>query len=60
MNEAGDRCTLVSFDKRGHGFFNGSSFRATNDDEDFQSTMDKSIEFLTAIGFLEAPRSKTQ
>jgi acetyl esterase len=58
MNEAGNRCTLVSFDKRGHGFFNGSSFRVKNSDDDFNTTMDESIEFLAELGFLEPLKSK--
>ena len=50
MNAAGNKCVLVPFDKKGHGFFNGSFFRPKNSDDDFNTTMDKSIEFLSALG----------
>jgi acetyl esterase len=53
MKDAGNKCRLVPFDKKGHGFFNGSFFRRKNGDNDFNITMDKSIEFLTDFGFLE-------
>ena len=53
MKDAGNRCILVPFDKKGHGFFNGSFFLARNGDDDFNMTMDKSIEFLTELGFVK-------
>jgi len=42
----------VSFEGRRHSFFNGSGFRRNNTDEDFNTTMEKSIEFLRSIKFL--------
>lgn len=53
MKDAGNSCTLVPFENKKHGFFNGSLFRPTNTDEAFNITMDKSIEFLTAHGYLQ-------
>ena len=52
MNEAGNECALVSFDGAGHGFFNGSFFRAKNGDDAFNQTMKHSLEFLTAHRYL--------
>ena len=51
MKEAGNQCTLVPFKGKGHGFFNGSFFRAKNTDEDFDVTMAKSLEFLKSLGY---------
>jgi len=55
MKEAGNQCTLVAFENKKHGFFNGSWFRSKNNDKDFKLTMDKSISFLTDLGFLKEP-----
>jgi len=52
MKEAGNHCVLVPFEGRRHGFFNGSGFRRNNTDEDFNTTLEKSIEFLKSIKFL--------
>ena len=52
MNEAGNQCTLVEFDHKIHGFFNGSWFRPESDDLDFHATMLKSSAFLAELGFL--------
>jgi acetyl esterase/lipase len=52
MQEAGNVCMLVPFAGRGHGFFNGTFFRPENDGTDYESTLTRSIEFLTAHGFL--------
>jgi len=52
MKEAGNNCTLIPFEGKGHGFFNGSYFRPKNDDEDFNVTMEKSVAFLKELGFL--------
>ena len=49
MNESGNICELIPFEGKGHGFFNGSFFRKNNTDDDFNITMEKSIEFLTKI-----------
>ncbi len=51
MEEAGNRCVLVPFENRDHGFFNGSFFRKVSD-KDFTTTMEKGVEFLVDIGFL--------
>lgn len=53
MTEAGNECVLVPFEGKDHGFFNGSSFRKTRDDADFETTMQRSIEFLSAHDFLK-------
>lgn len=53
MKDAGNTCVLVPFDGKDHGFYNGSHFRPRNDDADFNVTMEKSIDFLTGLGFLE-------
>ena len=52
MKDAGNRCILVPFEKKGHGFFNGSFFRPKNGDDDFSQCMNKSVEFLSALGFV--------
>jgi len=52
MKDAGNKCMLVPFDKKGHGFFNGAFFKPENGDDDFNTTMVKSIEFLTELGFI--------
>jgi acetyl esterase len=46
MKEAGNECVLVPFEGKNHGFFNGSFFRKSNGDEDYDLTMSKSVEFL--------------
>ena len=51
MKKAGNQCTLVAFDGKGHGFFNGSSFRAKSSDLDFDLTMKQSLEFLKSLGY---------
>ncbi len=53
MQEAGNQCELVSFEGKDHGFFNGSFFRKSNGDSDFDLTMKRSIEFLTSHGILK-------
>ena len=58
MKDAGNICSLVSFENRKHGFFNGSVFRPRNGDADFNTTMDRSIEFLTERGFLNAQKKQ--
>ncbi len=50
MVEAGNKCILVPFENKDHGFFNGSFFRKANGNDDFNTTMDKSIEFLKELG----------
>ena len=56
MKAAGNRCQLVSFADKGHGFFNGQSFRPKeNDGKHFQQTMNSSVSFLDSLGFLNGP-----
>jgi len=52
MKEAGNYCVRVPFEGRRHSFFNGSGFRRNNTDEDFNTTMEKCMEFLRSIKFL--------
>ncbi len=54
MKEAGNECVLVPFEGKDHGFFNGSFFRKGNGDTDYDLTIRRSVEFLTAHGFLSA------
>ena len=55
MQEAGNSCQLISFPGKGHGVFNGAYFRPKNKNALlFSQTMDKSLEFLTALGYLES------
>jgi acetyl esterase len=52
MTEAGNTCKLVTFDGRGHGFFNGPFFRANLDGEDYAATMHEADAWLTGLGLL--------
>ena len=52
MKETGNDCVLVPFEGKGHGFFNGTFFRPKGDGADYDLTMKRSVEFLTAHGFL--------
>jgi acetyl esterase len=60
MKDAGNTCVLVPFDGKDHGFYNGSHFRPRNGDTDFNVTMEKSIDFLTLLGFLEDIKGQNQ
>ncbi|MBW1803459.1 MAG: alpha/beta hydrolase [Deltaproteobacteria bacterium] len=60
MKDAGNTCVLVPFDGKDHGFYNGSHFRPQNGDADFNVTMEKSIDFLTGLGFLENVKGQNQ
>ena len=53
MNEKGNICELVSFKGKGHGFFNGSYFRKKRTDTIFNITMERSIEFLEKLNFID-------
>ena len=53
MTEAGNECVLVPFAGKDHGFFNGSFFRKSNGDADYEVTMKRSIEFLKSRGMLK-------
>ena len=46
MQEAGNHCTLIPYEKQNHGFFNSTHFRPGNNMEIFQSTMEHSFKFL--------------
>lgn len=46
MQEAGNKCVLVPFEGKGHGFFNSPTFRNGNNAADFELTMKHSIDFL--------------
>ena len=52
MKEASNECVLIPFEGKDHGFFNGSFFRKSNGDADFDLTMKHSIAFLKAHRFL--------
>ncbi|WP_238381263.1 sulfatase-like hydrolase/transferase [Mariniblastus fucicola] len=54
MSDAGNRCELISFEGKGHGFFNGKFFRPkTKDTKPYHTTMKESEKFLVSLGFLE-------
>lgn len=53
MKDAGNECVLVPFEGKDHGFFNGSFFRKSNGDADYEVTMKRATEFLKAQGFLK-------
>lgn len=52
MKKAGNECLLEAYKSKGHGFFNGAFFRKRNGDEDFNATMQQSIQFLTKHDYL--------
>ncbi|MCG9792280.1 alpha/beta hydrolase [Flavobacterium algicola] len=49
MQQAGNKCELISYEGQDHGFFNGSFFRSGSDDVIFYEMMQKSFEFLSKI-----------
>lgn len=54
MAEAGNDCTLVPFEGRGHGFFNSSSLGyPQGGDEDFHATMAEMDRWLVEQGILK-------
>ncbi len=53
MTEAGNHCEVVTYEGRKHGFFNGSFFRPTSNDEDYHDTIEKTLNFLKQYGMLE-------
>ena len=55
MEEAGNSCELISFDGRGHGFFNARSFRPKSDGKDFEQTIQTSLRFLRELGYIAGP-----
>jgi acetyl esterase/lipase len=56
MTAAGNPCTLVPFEGKGHGFFNGKLSRPSSDGADYAVTMRRTTEFLTALGYIAAKR----
>jgi acetyl esterase/lipase len=56
MTAAGNPCTLVPFEGKGHGFFNGQLSRPASDGADYAVTMRLATEFLTALGYIAAKR----
>jgi len=51
MREMGNRCELIRFEGRTHGFFN----YGRGDGQDFTATVQKADEFLVSLGYLQAP-----
>jgi acetyl esterase len=49
MIKVGNKCEVIPFEGRGHGFFNYN--KGTN--PDFASTMEFTVKFLTSIGFIK-------
>jgi acetyl esterase len=49
MKKYGNRCELVPFEERDHGFFNWNN----GDNPDYFATMDYTVKFLTSIGYLK-------
>lgn len=61
MTDAGNRCELVSYEGKGHGFFNGKFFRAkTEDTKPYHSTLKASVKFLVSLGFIEPIAEEAQ
>ena len=50
MNKYGNRCNVVPFEGRKHGFFNYNK----GENPDFLATMEETIKFLTSIGYLKS------
>ncbi len=50
MKESKNKCTLVSFPDKGHGFFN---YGRDKDNASYNETIKKADEFLAALGYLE-------
>lgn len=53
MREAGNECVLVPLEGKDLGFFNGSLFRKSNADADFETTIKRSVEFLKVHSILK-------
>ncbi|MEP3477795.1 MAG: alpha/beta hydrolase [Fuerstiella sp.] len=55
MTEHGNECKLVSFEGKGHGFFNSPFFRPKTEDlAPYEKGMEASVTFLTKLGYLSA------
>lgn len=52
MRESDNFCELIAFPNKGHGFFNGTFFRNSNTDDDFNITMEKSMNFLVKLNII--------
>jgi acetyl esterase len=51
MKKAGNACRLVSYEGKGHGFFN---IGREKDNDSFKKTLMEADKFLTSLGFLKA------
>ncbi len=51
MKTAGNKCTLIPYEKQDHGFFNAPSIKPGNDEVFFKSTLNHSLKFIKEIGF---------
>ena len=51
MNQAGNECTLYSFEGRGHGFFNPG--RKEREDQDYHQTLALADEFLRKLKWID-------
>lgn len=60
MKEAGNLSDLVTFEGRGHGFFNSKKVLDKQSQSDFDATLLKSIEFLTSRGFIVEDEPPTE
>ena len=49
MKKQGNRCELVPFEEREHGFFNYYG----GENPDFYTTMENTVKFLTSLGYLK-------
>ena len=50
MKKYGNRCEVVPFEGREHGFFNYNN----GENPDFLATMEETVKFLTSIGYLKS------
>lgn len=56
MEKAGNRCELVAYEGKGHGFFN----YGRDGGQAFYDTVRKADEFLTSLGYLQGPPTLDQ
>jgi len=52
MEDAGNKCVLIPFEGKKHGFYNGSYYREGATDDAFNITMEEGIKFLKEIGMV--------
>jgi len=53
MEDAGNKCVLIPFEGKKHGFYNGSYYREGATDDAFNITMEMGIKFLKEIGMVD-------